>query len=372
MTLCATAAMAVSIGCADDVLRALSNTTDEFVQNAASKVDILWVVDNSNSMSQEQAGLGASFSAFIGELMGSGVDYHIGVISTDVADGGVLHTGVGSPPVIDNSITDPDAAKAAFLKNVTVGVNGSAQERGFEAAALALGKGIDQWNPGDPEPVEVPNPGFLRRGYCTADKTCEATTDVCNNDSDCEAAALFLIFVSDEDDKSFGPERYYWRLFESYQGYGNEAQVKISAIVGPAGEDGGCFNASRGSAAPGDRYVELVILSGGTSDTSGSAQGIFTSICEDFNESLTSLSINATGLSSQFVLDGRPNMSASMACDALPPQPMCVRVNGAAVPYAQDRNGWAYLSGNNAIDFGDNVRPPPGAKITVTYQGSRQ
>jgi hypothetical protein len=350
----------------------LSTKTDEFVQNAAAKVDILWVVDNSGSMDQEQTGLGESFSAFISALLTSGVDYHIGVISTDVDDGGHLHTGVGAPPFIDAFTSEPEDA---FLKNVKVGITGSAQEKGFEAAALALGRGIGTWSPTDPEPVAVPNSAFLRRGYCI-NTTCEGTTDSCTGHDDCDRAALFLIFVSDEDDKSFGPVRYYWRLFESYFGPGNEPQIKISAIVGdpinPDNQEGGCFNAGRGSAQPGDRYIELVVQSGGTSEAAGSAQGIFTSICEEFNDSLTALSINAAGLSSKFRLSAMPNMNASIPCDPLDVQPMCVRVNGAAMPpdMAGGRNGWSYDPGDNAIVFGFNVVPPPQSKVTVQFQGS--
>ena len=46
-----------------------------------------------------------------------------------------------------------------------------------------------------------------------------------------EQASLFLIMVSDEDDKSYGPVAYYNRLFEGYKGPGNEALISVSAIV---------------------------------------------------------------------------------------------------------------------------------------------
>ncbi len=367
-------ATVAAAGCSTDVLRSRATNTDEFVQNAAAMVDILWVVDNSGSMQEEQQGLGESFAAFIQNLIASGVNYHIGVISTDVADGGQLHTGAGMPPFIDN---DTPNAESTFLANVKVGTAGSPSEKGFAVAAQAIGRGAD-WSPDDPEPVAVPNPNFLRRGYCQNDNTCEGTSQSCTQHSECEDAALFIIFVSDEDDKSFGLVRYFWRLFESYKGPGNESRVKLSAIVGPAsdpssGARGGCFNPGRGVAAPGDRYSELVGLAGGTSEAEGAAQGIITSICEDFNESLTALSINAAGLSAKFKLSSVPSLSGVLPCDPQPGAALCVKVNGTPVPEdtTGNRRGWTYQSDDNAVVFGPYVLPPPQAKITVTYQEAR-
>ncbi|MBI3178376.1 MAG: VWA domain-containing protein, partial [Deltaproteobacteria bacterium] len=76
--------------CGSDTLLALQTVKDEFVQNTAAMVDILWVVDNSSSMGEEQNGLAQSFDAFINNLVLSGVDYHVGVVATDTADG-ALH-----------------------------------------------------------------------------------------------------------------------------------------------------------------------------------------------------------------------------------------------------------------------------------------
>src|SRR5688500_18469462 len=61
--------------------------TEEFCQRPASKVDILWVVDNSGSMSAEQNKLADRFSDFFLALRRSLVDYHIGVVTTAIQDG---------------------------------------------------------------------------------------------------------------------------------------------------------------------------------------------------------------------------------------------------------------------------------------------
>lgn len=47
------------------------------------KADILFVIDNSGSMQEEQTAMANAFSSFITEFVNKAVDYHIGIISTD-------------------------------------------------------------------------------------------------------------------------------------------------------------------------------------------------------------------------------------------------------------------------------------------------
>nr|ADI22140.1 hypothetical protein [uncultured myxobacterium HF0200_19H16] len=322
------AILILSTGCADDVLVQLGTRTDEFLQQAAAEIDILWVVDNSNSMAANQQGLGQSFQSFIDNLLETGVDYHIGVVSTSITEGGRL-SGTG---FIDSTVSDP---QSNFLSNVQVGTWGSPIERAFEAAALTLGIG-PSWNPGDtPTP---PNSNFLR-----------------------EDASLFIIMVSDEDDKSFGPVGYYRRIFEHYKGPGNEARISVSAIVGDPGE--GCFEPTRGSAQPGTRYIDLASQTG----------GLFASICNDFSESLKELSINASGLQSRFELSAAPNSRARVNCTGVNSSAFCVMVDGQAIPEGtrSGRVGWTYIANTNSIQFLTDSIPGPQAKITVEYQEYR-
>ncbi len=59
---------------------------DVFEQVRRNTVDILVVVDNSCSMVDEQAKLGANFSNFIAAFDGVDVDWQIGAVTTDMAD----------------------------------------------------------------------------------------------------------------------------------------------------------------------------------------------------------------------------------------------------------------------------------------------
>ena len=51
-----------------------------------TKLDLLWVIDNSGSMCQEQANLTRNFEVLAGELADRNVDIQIGVVTTDVRD----------------------------------------------------------------------------------------------------------------------------------------------------------------------------------------------------------------------------------------------------------------------------------------------
>lgn len=57
---------------------------DRLVQVTTPAVDILWVVDNSCSMDAEQTALTDNFDAFMGYFIDSGLDWHVGVVSTDM------------------------------------------------------------------------------------------------------------------------------------------------------------------------------------------------------------------------------------------------------------------------------------------------
>ena len=58
----------------------------QIVQQGPGKVDVLWVVDSSGSMSEEQAYLGDNFNAFITEIAALGIDFQTAVTSTDVCE----------------------------------------------------------------------------------------------------------------------------------------------------------------------------------------------------------------------------------------------------------------------------------------------
>ena len=65
-----------------------SSQPDGMSSVSSALLDILWVVDNSTSMCQEQAGLAAAFDAFVSEVATFGaVDVRVAVTTTDVSPG---------------------------------------------------------------------------------------------------------------------------------------------------------------------------------------------------------------------------------------------------------------------------------------------
>src|SRR5688500_19843843 len=71
--------------------------TDKYVDiNVTRKADILFMIDNSISMEDEQENLARNFPAFIDELrkiQGGLPDLHIGVITSDVGAGPLAESG---------------------------------------------------------------------------------------------------------------------------------------------------------------------------------------------------------------------------------------------------------------------------------------
>ena len=197
---------------------------DQYLQEGNNQTDILWVVDNSCSMYQEQTTLATNFSSFISIIAVQNVDYQIGVISTDVGDNGALQ---GFIPIITPATPDP---AMEFAANVNLGVYGSAWEKGMDSAWLALQPGIL-------------GPGGLNESFIRP------------------LAGLRIIFVSDENDGSnlFPLVSDYVTFFQSLKS--DPALVITSDITGgPTGCQG-----PGGNAYVGTDYIAATNLTGGIS-----------------------------------------------------------------------------------------------------------
>ncbi len=167
----------------ESLSRAASGTpqSEKFSQGYSSKqLDILFVVDNSGSMADEQQKLGQRISSFLASLYD--VDWHVGITTTDVTNGkyglqGDLLNFSGSSTYILTKNT-PNFEKA--FQNTIVrpesyqGCSGSdcpsGDEQPLAAAMMAIGK------------RDTSNKGFFRKN-----------------------ADLGLLILSDEDEMSTGP-----------------------------------------------------------------------------------------------------------------------------------------------------------------------
>jgi len=174
-------------------------------------VDILFVVDNSSSMEDEQQTLGIEFSAFLGGL--AGVDYQIAVTTTDVVSPGNGNqgnarsaAGVGGATCEEPRILRPDDGDVAgaFADLVDVGIGGAGDETGALAAAFALCKGqaADFW--GDLEARPDDDPVRVLCSLVPISERATGDTPPCNADATGPlfrpGATPVVIVISDEGD----------------------------------------------------------------------------------------------------------------------------------------------------------------------------
>ena len=301
---------------------------DIFIQTSGQDVDVLFVVDNSGSMGEEQSNLATNFKQFINGASTWNNDYHVGVTTTDVdATGGKL---VGDPRYVTNSNWQD------FESNVKVGSTGSGTEQGLVAAQLALSlpniadSSVACGSDGDCSP-EVCVDGFCggaNRGFMRKD------------------ASLEVVFVSDEEDQSPADLNFYINFFKSLKGFFNDNLIHIHAIVGPPG---GCSSSS-GDASAGHRYMDAASATGGN----------IISICEaDFAAGLASIGEIAFGLKVQFFL--------TRVAD---PPTIEVRVSGVdCSAKTGGTTNWTYDAPSNSVVFNETggCMPQPGEEIQIEY-----
>jgi len=328
----AAVALALLVGPACEDVRFTENPwqIDSFQQAPNPMVDILWVVDNSGTMGPKRDKLSQNFDQFMARLVESEAVYHIGIVSTDTDD--PTHSGrlQGDPKVITPDTPDPEAA---FAANVQLPETESRIERGLDSVRLALGENL----------LASDNSGFLR-----AD------------------AALFVIVLSDEDDHSIGPPRYYGRWLEHFKGAGDENTVSMSAIVGQS--PGGCTGAEAGL-----RYLEVQERTG----------GLFHSICsEDYGPVVDELGVKAAGLRRKFYLSEIPQEDTLHVLNYGLDDPECQAQDdcaedrtcaaghrcAAVLEEASGEQGvWTYEQGDNSIFFLHDFLPAAGSQIEVAY-----
>jgi hypothetical protein len=309
---------------------------DIFEQNTVRSVDILWMVDSSGSMAPHQAQLANNFQSFITFLLNAQppIDFHIGVITTDADDpneqgrlhGWSLNGNSANYIACDahqNCNTAPgpgnptQSVQDAFTQMATVGTQGSALERGLYTSYLALNRD---------ENKDHGDGGFIR-----------------------DSAALYVVYVSDEDDEScdppivkppagsscvadpgcycdtgasnfIGSTEFFVQFLKTYKGYGNGNLVAAAAITGVEGYPvqsqfgdpnphvgcQGTYTDNNGTnyafnAYQGQRYMAVANATG----------GVATSICSpNFNTALSNLGYAVSGLRSDFNLSRGPDTSS--------------------------------------------------------------
>lgn len=224
--------------------------TDNFTQNddEYGNVDILWVVDNSGSMGDEQASLATNFNVFIDRFLDQDINFKMGIVTTDP------RAGFAGVPVANSldllTYAEAQNDEAAFVTNfmnmVQVGINGSGTEKGLYTSKTFFDNYAASW---------------LR-----------------------DDAYLAVIYVSDEEDQSADTTANYVNYLKSLKS--NPGKVKAHAIVD---RDGTQLN---GPTSGSVRYQEVA----------NGTNGSISEITSNFGDTLDDISEQIVQLSQSFTL----------------------------------------------------------------------
>lgn len=113
------------------------SVTENFVQKSSDEqIDILWVVDNSGSMSDEQDNLAENFAIFAQKMAEASVDFKMAITTTDGTTGKSGVAVAGSIEKLTSAKAQANAAQfvADFKSLIKVGTNGSGKEMGLHTA----------------------------------------------------------------------------------------------------------------------------------------------------------------------------------------------------------------------------------------------
>ncbi len=298
---------------------AVETREDRITQVPVSSVDVLWVIDNSCSMTEEQQALEQNFGSFMQYFTASGLDYHVGVVTTDMTSnresGRLVVDSQNTQRYIDNTFAEADAV-ATFGRRAVLGTDGDSDERGKDAVHAAL---VDH--------VNGVNAGFYR-----------------------EDAALSVVVISDEPDFSTIRVNTFVTWMRGLKV--SDDMVSFSSIVGPlptgCTPPGGGWDATPAEAGVG--YVEV------TRDLGG----VEWSICSsDWQGALTELGLQAAGLKREFFLSLVP-VESTIAVHVEPQdgEPTAPFVAGTDYTYSRARNSITFLT----------FVPPPLSQVVVTYE----
>jgi len=289
----------------------VTHKVDTFRQIPSPKVDVLFVIDDSFSMGDDQERLRQELPQVIDIATSWAQDYHLGITTTDTIQ--VLGEFVGFPRYADTT-TDP----SEFARNLLVGTAGYYIEKGLEAAYMALYNRSAQTGLAcDPNLVgQCPNDNDGLGLICVAGSCSGRNAGFLRDD-----AELVIIIVSDEEDSS--PQTVPWyidRFADLKQPGSGHGVVVHSVIVTPEG----CLG---GFGTPGQRYQQV-------SETLG---GQVVSICEpDFGSAFGQVAQHTFGLKDRFYPSLSPVVSSIQ-----------VRVDGQAC------RDWTFNQANGAVVFAE-------------------
>lgn len=242
--------------------------SDAFSQKgSAAPIDILWVVDNSGSMADEQQALADNFSAFIADFVTKDIDFKMAITTTDRNRGALSH----SPTEMANM---EKLSKEAMLSN------------------------SDQFQQDFKDLIKVGTRGYgIEKGL----KSSEVWTDVYANHFLRKDAYYILVYVTDERDQSEKDVEDHLAQIAKWKQ--NSGLIKAYSIV-----DMDNLVSTQYILKGYDRYKEMSDLTG----------GYVANINDDFASVLKTMGGSIANLADQFPLSSVPYAADSIV----------VKVNG--------------------------------------------
>jgi hypothetical protein len=290
------------------------NSCDPFRGTDPAVTDILWVVDDSGSMSEDQQAVADAASLFAQIMTTAGVDFRVAVTSTDCNDGTLgsakFTTNMSQ---FQNNVQDPPCASSEY---------------GLRAGWAAINKALN--------------------------------TSLPENERWRAESSKIVVFLSDEEDQEYEDCEPIWpwdppattcqaEVLSRYKDLYDSADVTCFAIVGdiPSGCGGGSEGAGAGSGEAGTAYVDLAYHTGGS----------FGSICSpDLTPTMEEILRAAAGAASIYEMVQHPITST-----------LQVMIEGVAIP-RDPSNGFEYDGVSNTVVFYGDSRPSEGDDVVISYR----
>lgn len=311
------AALLFLMGCSNSVDFNVNDASQSFAQDVKynRKVDILFIIDNSQSMNLVQKELNNQIPYLFDSLKNLNMDIHIASASTTMninfPDRGRL---LGDPKYISMDIPD---FMEEIKKKIFIGDNGSTIEEGLYSMATVLSDSY----------LATEGKGFLR-----------------------DDSFLNVIVLSNEDDSSPEPWTAYATFLDKLRpDFKDGSKSWAMNFFGVLSMNDNCSSSDWGFKNPGIKYMELVNYSGGFK---GSLCGT------DLYRSVTSIKARIVQILTDYKLERLPNIDT-----------IRVYVNGIEVP-KNDTNGWSYIADKNLVRFNGSAVPKADDGIRVDFTPS--
>lgn len=239
----------------DDNTVQLLQINDSFTQTSQSKpIDIVWVIDNSGSMQDEQEDLADNFESFIESFSQKNIDFKMSIITTDTTPGKAGVPVAGSIEKLTSVKMNQNKSQfiSDFSTLIKVGTRGSGYEKGIKAS--------DEF-------IKSHQQSFLR-----------------------EDAYLVTVYVSDEEDQSEETTLQYYNNITSSKS--NDGLYKAYSIV----DINTTQTSSYGMLIGHERYEDMTEYSNGK----------LSDLRSNFHTTLAQMGDEISDLASQFPLSKKP------------------------------------------------------------------